>query len=77
VTGIEAVDQLDRTLVCSLTERQIRHGVRRRVRELESAIREYLVPCNQSPKPFVWVETAGEILAPAFSKLQIQDFITR
>jgi FHS family L-fucose permease-like MFS transporter len=45
--------------------------------ELESAIREYLVPCNQSPKPFVWVETAGEILAPAFSELQIQDFITR
>jgi hypothetical protein len=47
----------------ALTEKQIRRGAHRSVRELETAIRSYLEITNQSPKPFVWTKTADEILA--------------
>lgn len=47
----------------ALTERQIRRGAHRSVRELETAIKNYLAICNESPKPLVWVKTADEILA--------------
>jgi transposase len=47
----------------ALTEKQIRRGIHRSVRELETAIKTYLGTCNDSPKPFVWTKTADEILA--------------
>jgi transposase/AraC-like DNA-binding protein len=47
----------------TLTEKQIRRGVHRSVRELETAIKNYLAVSNASPKPFVWTKTADEILA--------------
>jgi transposase len=47
----------------ALTEKQIRRGVHRSVRELETAIKAYLGTCNESPKAFVWTKTADEILA--------------
>ena len=47
----------------ALTEKQIRRGVHRNVRELESAIKHYLAVTNESPRPFVWTKTADEILA--------------
>jgi transposase len=47
----------------ALTEKQIRRGVHRSVRELETAIKQYLDVSNGSPKPFVWTKTADEILA--------------
>jgi len=47
----------------TLTEKQIRRGVHRSVRELETAIKNYLAVSNASPKPFVWSKTADEILA--------------
>lgn len=46
-----------------LTEKQIRRGVFRSTRELESAIRNYLKNYNDQPKPFIWSKTADEILA--------------
>jgi hypothetical protein len=46
-----------------ITNKRIRRGIFRSVRELEAAIREYLDVHNQSPKPFVWTRTADEILA--------------
>ena len=46
-----------------LTERQIKRGVHRSTRELESAIYEYVKATNANPKPFVWVKSADEILA--------------
>ena len=46
-----------------LTEKQIRRGVHRSTRELETAIRAYLALHNETPKPFVWTKTADEILA--------------
>jgi transposase len=46
-----------------LTTRQLRRGVHRSVRELETAITEFIDAHNESPKPFVWTKTADEILA--------------
>ena len=45
-----------------LTEKQIKRGVHRSTRALETAIREYLTLTNASPKPFVWTKTADDIL---------------
>jgi transposase len=45
-----------------LTNKRIRRGVFRSVRELESAIREYIDVHNEDPKPFVWTRTANQIL---------------
>lgn len=46
-----------------LTNKRIRRGVFRSVKELEAAIREYIDVHNQDPKPFVWTKTADQILA--------------
>jgi len=46
-----------------LTDKAIRRGTHRSVRELERAIREYLETSNADPKPFVWTKTADAILA--------------
>ncbi len=47
----------------AVTEKQIRRGVHRSTRELETAIRQYIDLTNTRPKPFVWTKTADEILA--------------
>jgi hypothetical protein len=44
------------------TNKRIRRGVFRSVRELETAIREYIDIHNQDPKPFAWTRTADQIL---------------
>jgi hypothetical protein len=46
-----------------LTNKRIRRGVFRSVKELESAIREYIDIHNEDPTPFVWTKTADQILA--------------
>jgi transposase len=46
-----------------LTNKQIRRGSHRSVRELELAIREFLDAHNENPRPFIWTKTADEILA--------------
>lgn len=45
-----------------LTNKRIRRGVFRSVKELELAIREYIDVHNEDPKPFVWTRTADQIL---------------
>jgi transposase len=45
-----------------LTNKRIRRGVFRSVKELEAAIRDYIEVHNEAPKPFVWTKTADEIL---------------
>jgi len=45
-----------------LTNKRIRRGVFRSVKELESAIRQYIEIHNEAPKPFVWTRTADQIL---------------
>jgi transposase len=46
-----------------ITNKRIRRGIFRSVKELETAIREYIAVHNDAPKPFVWTKTADEILA--------------
>lgn len=46
-----------------LTNKRIRRGVFRTVKELETAIREYIEIHNEDPAPFVWTRTADQILA--------------
>jgi transposase len=46
-----------------ITNKRIRRGIFRSVKELESAIREYIDVHNEDPKPFVWTRTANQILA--------------
>jgi transposase len=46
-----------------ITNKRIRRGIFRSVKELEAAIREYIDVHNEDPKPFVWTRTADEILA--------------
>jgi transposase len=45
-----------------ITNKRIRRGVFRSVRELETAIREYIDIHNEDPEPFVWTRTADQIL---------------
>ena len=46
-----------------ITNKRIRRGIFRSVKDLESAIREYIDVHNEDPKPFVWTRTAYQILA--------------
>jgi transposase len=46
-----------------LTNKQLRRGVHRSVRALETAIRDFIEAHNTTGKPFVWAKTADEILA--------------
>src|SRR5215831_1055704 len=45
-----------------LTERQIRRGVHRSVKELEDAVTAFIAHHNASPKPFHWTKSADDIL---------------
>jgi hypothetical protein len=46
-----------------LTNKRIRRGVFRSVKELDAAIRQYIEVHNENPTPFVWTRTADQILA--------------
>src|SRR6266851_5536206 len=46
-----------------LTNKRIRRGVFRSVKDLETAIREYIEIHNEDFVPFVWTKTADQILA--------------
>jgi transposase len=45
-----------------LTDKQLRRGVHRSTKELETAIKSYIQHHNKNPKPFVWHKTADQIL---------------
>jgi hypothetical protein len=45
-----------------ITQQRIRNGVFRSVKELESAIHQYIENHNQNPKTFVWTKKAEDIL---------------
>jgi transposase len=46
-----------------LTNKRIRRGVFHSVKDLETAIREFIEVHNEDPTPFVWTRTADQILA--------------
>jgi transposase len=45
-----------------LTQKRLRRGVFRNVKELETAIDEYLARRNENPRPFVWTASVQTIL---------------
>lgn len=45
-----------------LTNRRIRRGTFKGVKELINAIEQYIEANNKNPKPFIWTKTANEIL---------------
>ena len=46
-----------------ITDKQIRRGVFTSVKELETAIHEFIESHNANSKPFVWTKSASDILA--------------
>ncbi len=61
-TGATWLNLVER-FFAALTEKQLRRGVHRSTRELETAIYRYIEHRNHDPKPFVWTKTADQILA--------------
>jgi transposase len=45
-----------------LTQRKLRRGAHRSVRELNADIRAWIETWNENPKPYAWTKTADEIL---------------
>ena len=60
-TSASWLNQVERWF-STLTTRYIRRGTHRSTRELEQAIRDYLVVNNDDPKPFRWTKSADDIL---------------
>jgi len=60
-TGASWLNQIERFFGL-ITERRIRRGTFGSVRELESAIRDYLAQHNENAKPFAWTADADTIL---------------
>ena len=46
-----------------LSEKKIKRGTHRSVKELVAAIQAFINGCNANPEPFRWVKTADDILA--------------
>jgi len=61
-TGATWLNLVER-FFAALTEKQLRRGVHRSTRELETAIYRYIDHQNRAPKPFIWTKTADQILA--------------
>ena len=57
-----AANNLGERWFAELTHKRIRRGVFHRVKELETAIREYIDVHNEDPQPFTWTRTADQIL---------------
>jgi transposase len=60
-TGSSWINLVERWFA-ALTEKQLRRGVHRSTRDLETAIRHYVEFTNGLAKPFVWTKTADQIL---------------
>src|SRR5213592_2485466 len=61
-TGASWINLVERWFA-TLTDKQVRRGVHRSTRELETAIARYIEVTNERPRPFVWTKTADQILA--------------
>jgi transposase len=61
-TGASWINQVER-FFADLTAKQIRRGVHRSTRELQTAIERYIDTTNAKPKPFRWTKSADDILA--------------
>ena len=61
-TSSSWVNLVDRRFA-AFTEKQLRRGVFRSIRELEQAIDHCIEQQNAEPRPFSWAKTADQILA--------------
>jgi transposase len=61
-TSSSWLNQVER-FFAEITEKRIRRGAFRSVKQLEQAINEYLEHHNQNPRPFVWTADASLILS--------------
>jgi transposase len=61
-TSASWINQVER-FFANLTEKQIRRGVHRSIRQLEAAIKTYIETVNADPRPFKWTKSADDILA--------------
>lgn len=61
-TGAAWINLVERWFAL-LTERQLRRGVHRSTRELQTALLGYLEHHHREAKPFIWTKTADEIWA--------------
>jgi transposase len=61
-TGTSWINLVERWFA-TLTDKQLRRGVHRSTRDLETTILHYIDLTNERPRPFVWTKTADEILA--------------
>jgi transposase len=61
-TSSSWINQVER-FFAALSEKKIKRGAHRSVKELVQAIEAFIAGCNANPKPFRWVKTADEILA--------------
>jgi putative transposase len=59
-TSASWLNQVERFFAL-ITDRRIRRGTFGSVRELESAIRDYLTHHNQNSQPFAWTADADSI----------------
>lgn len=60
-TGASWINQVER-FFSELTTKRLRRGVFKSVRQLETAINQYLKQHNEHPKPFQWTTDADNIL---------------
>ena len=60
-TGASWLNLVERWFA-ELTERKLRRGAHRSVRELNADIRDWMTRWNEEPRPFVWTKTSAEIL---------------
>jgi len=60
-TGASWLNQVER-FFAEITNKRIRRGAFRSVRQLETAIKGYLQEYNENPRPFRWTATADLIL---------------
>jgi len=61
-TGASWINLVERWFA-TLTDKQLRRGVHRSTRELETAIGRYIEVTNERPRSFVWTKTPDEIPA--------------
>jgi transposase len=59
-TSASWLNQVER-FFAELTNKQIRRGVHRSLRQLEDAIHRYIDTVNEHPKPFRWTRSADDI----------------
>jgi transposase len=68
-TGASWLNLVERWFA-ELTNRKLKRGAHRSVRELNADIRDWIDRWNDDPRPFVWTKTADEVFASIQAYLQ-------